>query len=104
MNTTNSKSFLKTRQELETFREKGKYLTGLNGVVALDYIGSKEFEFGATQKAFRRLMYHFSEYEVFNTGIYTPEKDELMVFCKKSCSKEILQSISQYIEKPYQLK
>ena len=86
-----------------TFREKGKYLTGSDGVVSLDYMGSAEFEFGAIPKAYRRLMYHFSEYEVFNTGIYTPEKDELMVFCRKSCSTEILYAISQYIEKPYHL-
>ena len=70
----------------------------------LHYMGSSEFEWGAIPKAFRRLMYHFSEYEVFNTGIYTPENDELMVFCKKSCSTEVIQSIRQYIDKPYHLK
>lgn len=87
-----------------TFKVKGKYLTGSDGVVSLDYMGSAEFGFSAIQKAFRRLMYHFSEYEVFNTGIYTPEKDELMVFCQKNYSTTIIQAISQYIEKPYHLK
>ena len=84
-----------------TFRETGKFLTGKDGIVSLHYMGSSEFEWGAIPKAFRRLMYHFSEYEVFNTGIYTPENDELMVFCKKSCSTEVIQSIRQYIDKPY---
>ena len=87
-----------------TFNGIGKYLTGSEGVVSLDYMGSSEFEWGAIPKALRRLMYHFSEYEVFNTGIYTPEKQELLVFCQKSCSTEIIQAISQYIENPYGLK
>ena len=87
-----------------TFKEKGKYFIGSDGVVSLDYMGSSEFESGAISKALRRLMYHFSEYEVFNTGIYTPEKDELMVFCKKDCSMAIIPAISQYIENPYHLK
>lgn len=87
-----------------TFGKTGKFLTGEDGIVSLHYMGSSEFEWGAIPKAFRRLMYHFSEYEVFHTGIYTPENDELMVFCKKSCATEIIQSIRQYIEEPYRLK
>ena len=87
-----------------TFKKNGKFLTGKEGIVSLDYMGSAEFEWGAIPKAYRRLMYHFPEYEVFSTGIYTPEKDELMVFCKKSCSEEVIQSIRQYIDEPYQLK
>ena len=89
-----------------TFLEQGKYLIGSNedGIVKLDYMGSAEFEWGAIPKAYRRMMYNFSEYEAFRTGIYTPENDELMVFCKKDCKEEILQSISEFIEKPYSLK
>lgn len=86
-----------------TFLEQGKYLTGTDGVVKLDYMGSAQFEWHAIPKAYRRLMYNFSEYEVFHTGIYTPENDELMVFCKKECKEEILQSIRSFIEKPYHL-
>lgn len=90
----------------ETFLEQGKYLIGSNedGIVELDYMSSAEFEWGAIPKAYRRMMYNFSEYEVFHTGIYTPENDELMVFCKKECKEEILQSIREFIEKPYHLK
>lgn len=89
-----------------TFLEQGKYLIGSNedGIVELDYMSSAEFEWGAIPKAYRRMMYNFSEYEVFHTGIYTPENDELMVFCKKECKEEILQSIREFIEKPYHLK
>jgi hypothetical protein len=93
-----------------TFKEEtgkvltGKNLIGPNGIVTLHYMGSSEFQFAAIEKAYRRLMYHFSEYEVFHAGIYTPENDELLVFCKKSCSTEVIRSICQYIEKPYHLK
>ena len=87
-----------------TFRNEGKYFIGPNGIVTLDYMGHDKFQFVSIQKALRRLMYNFSEYEIFNTGIYTLEKEELMVFCREKYSKEILQAISRYIEKPYRLK
>lgn len=87
-----------------TFRKSGKYFTGKEGVLDLEYMGSSEFEFGAIPKAFKRLMYHFLNYEVFSTGIYTPEHDELLVFCRKEFAEEIIQLVQQYIQKPYQLK
>lgn len=87
-----------------TFKEERKFLTGLDGVVSLDYMGSAEFEWGAIPKAYRRLMYHFTEYEVFHTGIYTPEHDELMLFCRKDCATEVIQAIREFIEQPYHLK
>lgn len=49
-------------------------------------------------------MYHFSEYETFGTGIHTPEGDELMVFCKKERSDDIIQGIRLFISEPYYLK
>ena len=87
-----------------TFRKTGKLFIGKDGIVSLDYMGASEFEWGAIPNALRCLMYRFSEYEVFNTRIFTPENDELMVLCKKSCSTEVIQSICQYIEKQYHLK
>lgn len=87
-----------------TFKKEGNSLTGSDGVVRLDYMGSAEFEWGAIPKAYRRLMYHFTEYEVFHTGIYTPEHDELMLFCRKDCSTEVIQAIREFIEQPYHLK
>lgn len=86
------------------FQNEGNSLTGPNGVVRLDYMGSAEFEWGAIPNAYRRLMYHFPEYEVFRTGIYTPEHFELMVFCKKDYSAEVIQAISEFVEHPYHLK
>ena len=86
------------------FRDSGTNLTGRNGVVDLDYMGSAEFEWGAIPKAYRRLMYNFLEYEVFHTGIYTPEQDELLVFCNKNCSENVVQSIKEFIDSPYHLK
>ena len=86
------------------FKNEGKSLTGSDGVVNLDYMGATEFEWGAIPKAYRRMMYQFTEYEVFNTGIYTPEHEELMVFCRKDCSAEVIQAIRHFIEHPYGLK
>lgn len=51
-------------------------------------------------------MYHYKEYEIFNTGIYTPtpEKEELIVFSKKDCASKVIQGIREFIEQPYSLK
>ena len=87
-----------------TFNKAGKSLTGSNGVVSLDYMGAAEFEWGAIPKSYRRILYHFTEYEVVGTGIYTPEHDELMVFCKKDSETKIIEAIRQFIKKPYPLK
>lgn len=87
-----------------TFNKEGKFLTGSDGVVNLDYMGSAEFEWGAIPKAYRRLMYHFEEYEIFNTGIYTPEHDELMLLCKKDCSEHLIQAVREFTQQPYRLK
>lgn len=87
-----------------TFKNEGKYLLDPDGVVNLDYMGSSEFEFEAIPKAYRRLMYHFTEYEIFPTEIYTPEHDELMVFGRKDCAEKIIQSIKGFIQNPYALK
>lgn len=86
------------------FQESGKSLLGSDRVVNLDYMGSAEFEFGAIPKAYRRLMYHFEEYDVFHTEIYTPEHEELLVFCRKGCATEVIQAIREFIEQPYYLK
>ena len=87
------------------FREPdSKTLIGPGGVVRLYPMGSAEFEWGAIPRAYRRLMYHYKEYEIFNTEIYTPEKEELMVFSKKDCASEVIQGIREFIEQPYSLK
>lgn len=77
---------------------------GLSGVVEYSYMGSAEFEFNAIPKAYRRLMYCFNEYSVFPTGIYTPEHDELMLFCKTNYATDIIQALGEFIKTPYRLK
>ncbi len=86
-----------------TFKTTGINLSGTNGVVDLHYMGSAEFEWGAIPKAYRRLLYHYSDYETVPTGIYTPEHDELMVFCRKDCKEKVLEAICQFINQSYSL-
>ncbi len=76
----------------------------VSNIVELDYMGSAEFEWGAIPKAYTRMLYNFLEYDFFNTGIFTPENEELIVFCKKTCSEAIINEIREFIEKPYRLK
>ena len=77
---------------------------GLDSIVYLDYMGSPEFERGAIPKAYRRIMYHFNDYQLFHTGIYTPNRKELLVFCKKDCCDKIIGAIKEYVTNPYPIK
>ena len=72
--------------------------------VDLDYMGAAEFEWGALPHSLRRMMYHFEKYEMFKTGIFSPEGEELMVFCTKEKSTDIIRMLKEYIDKPYELK
>jgi len=88
-----------------TFKKESPFVPGgIDSIVGFDYMGSAEFEWGALPKAYRRIMYHFNEYGLHNTGIYTPEHEELLVFCKKDCSEGIIEAIKEYIAHPYSLK
>ena len=87
------------------FKEKEPFIPfGLSNIVDLSYMGAAEFEWGAIPKAYRRLMYHFEKYKLFKTGIFSPEGEELMVFCKEEHSSEIIQMIKEYVQHPYSLK
>jgi hypothetical protein len=86
------------------FRKDGEGLTGRNGVVDLDYMGSSEFEFGAIPRSYRRIMHDFNNYVYTNSGIYTKDNNELILFSNKEQKDEILEAISSFINKPYHLK
>ena len=60
------------------FNKDGNGLTGRDGVVDLDYMGSAEFEFGAIPRSFRRIMHDFDSYVYTSTGIYTKDNNQLM--------------------------
>ena len=82
----------------------GKGLTGIDGVVDLDYMGSSEFEFGAIPRSFRRIMYDFENYVYTPTGIYTKENNELILFSNQKSSDEIVDGLISFISNPYHLK
>ncbi len=86
------------------FLEEGKTLIGKNGIVKLDYMGAAEFELGAIPNSYNRILSNFQEYDIFCTGIYTPEQEELLVFCREKHKTETIQEICRFIEQPYQLK
>ena len=86
------------------FNEDGNELTGRDGVVNLDYMGSAEFEFGAIPRSYKRIMYDFDKYVYTSTGIYTKENNELILFSNKKMSNEILKGLTSFINDPYHLK
>ena len=86
------------------FKKDGTCLTGRDGVVDLDYMGSTEFELGAIPRAYRRIMHEFDKYIYTPTGICTKEKNELILFSDQEITNEILDGIISYVNKPYHLK
>ena len=84
-------------------KKGGPSLTGSKGVVDLDYMGSSEFEWGAIPRAYRRIMYHYEEYQLFDAGVDAVGNRRLMLFCKKQNYEKISQSIQEFIKAPYQL-
>ena len=77
---------------------------GKNGVVDLDYMGSFEFEMGTVPASYRRIMHNYDDYEYYNTNIFTPENDELILFCKSDISEEVIKSLNEFVNEPYHLK
>lgn len=86
------------------FNCDGECLTGRNGVVDLDYMGSVEFELGAIPKSFRRIMHDFDKYIYTPTGIYTKENNELVLFSNQASTDEVLEGLVSFINNPYHLK
>lgn len=72
--------------------------------VQLDYMGAAEFEWGALPKALARMMKHYGEYSTAHTGIYTPDGDEVILFCKNDDSETVVGLLNSYFEQPYELK
>ena len=79
-------------------------LTGTEHIIRLQYMNSTEFEFGAIPKAYRRILFNSFEYGIFPTGIFTPEHENLYLFCRKNLSTDIIEEITQFVKNPYQLR
>lgn len=52
-------------------------------------------------KAIRRIMWDFSKFKVYPTEIYTPEKEQVMIFCKEDLSMSSTKTLKKFIYEPY---
>ena len=91
--------------------QRGKFTTQkpssalcIDSNIDYDYMGSAEFEWGAIPKAFRRMMYNFDKYSICQTGICSPEGEQLVIVCKSKQTAEIVRMLKEFIEHPYSLK
>lgn len=73
-------------------------LTGKNGLIDLDYMGSAEFEFGAIPASFRIIMYEMEKYSLFPNVFYTVRGVPVNVFCRNDQRHDIVKTIHDYIE------
>lgn len=91
------------RGEFNKYNESIENLTGRNGLIDLDYMGSSEFEWGAIPKAYRRIMGEFEQYKLFRTDIINRDNLPLNIFCRKDRIDEITNALKEFIAEPYQL-
>ena len=73
-------------------------------LIALDYMGSAEFEWGAIPKAYRRIMGQYDQYSLHVTDLVTTGGVPFCVFCKNDHYDKILEAIKLYLKEGYRLK
>lgn len=78
------------RGSFRDLKKEYKGLTGSDGLVDLDYMGSAEFERDAIPRAYRRIMGNRDKY-IFHycTDIKDYRGKIFVIFCKKECAEKI---------------
>lgn len=79
-------------------------LTGRNGLISLDYMGSAEFEWGAIPKAYRRIMGDYKNFIFIKTKLVNVNNCPLWLYCHKDKVADVEQCIQDYINSPYGMK
>ena len=79
-------------------RSDGK---GIDSILAFDYMGSAEFEFGALPQSLKRIRENFDDYMY---SLYYINNKPTTIFCKKSKLLEILDALEKLAKKEIQLK
>lgn len=77
---------------------KDTFLTGKNGLINLDYMGSAEFEFGAIPASFRIIMHEMENYSLFPNVFSTVRDVPVNVFCRNDQKADVVKTIQDYIE------
>lgn len=72
---------------------------GDNKFVHFNYMGSAEYEFGASRLSFRYIMENWDEYELIETYLQNTAETPFYIFCKKDKAKLIQDSIAHYSRK-----
>ena len=88
---------------------RGNFVQGTNfflnddSIVELPRFSTYEFSFPSLLCSYVRILYYAQEYSIFHTGIFTPENDELCLFCKKHYAKDLVDSLRSFMENPWEL-
>ena len=74
---------------------------GMNAILAFDYMGSAEFEFGSLPESLKRIRENINQYMY---SLYSINDKAITIFCKKSELSEILNTLEKLAKKEIQLK
>lgn len=82
-------------------REKVK---GIDDLLAFDYMGSAEFEFGALPKSLGAILAELDSYKVFKTQYKSLAGVDLFVFCRESERDTVLGWVDSLVQGDVRLK
>ena len=92
--------YLIQRAKFETDTDR----IGLDSILAFDYMGSAEFEFGALPKSLKRIRDKISDYTYFQYSFYNHPSKVVTVFCKKTQELIIPEILEDLFKDKYRLK
>lgn len=69
--------------------------------VDFNYMGSAEYEFGASRSSFKYIMEHYSEYDLFESYIKNLNDVPFHIFCRRDMLTAIQNAIADHSRKGY---
>lgn len=72
--------------------------TGIDKVISWDYMGAAEFEWGALPRAWRYVLDHIDDYDLFKFDRRTVKGDIVYVFCNRSDIDSITKELHDYLD------
>lgn len=93
------------RGSFRDLKKEYNSLTGRDGLIDLDYMGSAEFECGAIPRSYRRIMGNRDKYIFHYCHDIKDYRGKIMViFCEKQYAEKIEAEMKRFIKEHYHLK
>ena len=88
---------------------RGNFIEGKNfflnedSIIELPRFFTFEFSFHSLMCSYQRILYRAQDYNIFHTGIFTPEGEELYLFCNQCYVKDLIELLNSFMQNPWEL-